>query len=93
MPNRRLKTVPGPTSSPPCKPLLTAILTLSQSVIASAAATSEYLNKEIFRTLSQPKLTMRPKAHKLEAVVVGLAIDENQIRLKVAITMIVPFAG
>jgi hypothetical protein len=30
-------------------------------------------------TVSQPKLTMRAKAHKFEAVVIRLAVDENEI--------------
>jgi len=45
------------------------------------------------RTLSEPKLAMRAKAHKFEAVVVRLAVDENEIRPDVAVAVIVPFAG
>jgi len=36
---------------------------------------------------------MRAKAHKFEAVVVRLAVDENEIRPDVAVAVIVPFAG
>ena len=43
--------------------------------------------------VSQPKLTMRAKAHKFEAVVIRLAVDENEIRPDVAVAVIVPFAG
>jgi hypothetical protein len=43
--------------------------------------------------LSQPKLTMRAKAHKFEAVFIRLAVDENEIRPDVAVAVIVPFAG
>ena len=42
---------------------------------------------------SQPKLTMRTKAHKFEAVVIRLAVDENEIRPDVAVAVVVPFAG
>ena len=34
--------------------------------------------------LSQPELTMRAEAHKFEAVVIRLAVDENEIRPDVA---------
>jgi hypothetical protein len=44
-------------------------------------------------TDSQPKLTMRAKAHKFEAVFIRLAVDENEIRPDVAVAVIVPFAG
>jgi hypothetical protein len=36
---------------------------------------------------------MRSKAHKFEAVVIRLAVDENEIRPDVAVAVIVPFAG
>jgi hypothetical protein len=36
---------------------------------------------------------MRAKAHKFEAVVIRLAVDENEIRPDVAVAVIVPFAG
>ncbi len=36
---------------------------------------------------------MRAKAHKFEAVVIRLALDENEIRPDVAVAVIVPFAG
>jgi hypothetical protein len=36
---------------------------------------------------------MRAKAHKFEAVVIRLAVDENEIRPEVAVAVIVPFAG
>ena len=42
---------------------------------------------------SQPKLTMRAKAHKFEAFVIRLAVNENEIRPDVAVAVIVPFAG
>jgi len=35
---------------------------------------------KVERIAKSPKLTMRAKAHKFEAVVVRLAVDENQIR-------------
>ena len=33
------------------------------------------------------------KAYKFEAVVIRLAVDENEIRLDVAIAVIIPFPG
>ena len=36
---------------------------------------------------------MRAKAHKFEALVIRLAVDEDEIRSDVAVTVIVPFAG
>jgi hypothetical protein len=36
---------------------------------------------------------MRAKAHKFEAVVIRLAVDENEIRPDVAVAVIAPFAG
>lgn len=36
---------------------------------------------------------MRAKAHEFEAVVIRLAVDENEIRSDVAVAMIAPFAG
>jgi hypothetical protein len=44
-------------------------------------------------TVLQPKLTMRAKAHKFEALVIRLALDENQIRPDMAVAVIVPFSG
>jgi hypothetical protein len=42
---------------------------------------------------SQAKLAMRAKAHEFEAVVIRLAVDENEIRSDVAVAVIAPFAG
>src|SRR5260370_1244849 len=42
---------------------------------------------------SQAKLAMRAKAHEFEAVVIRLAVDENEIRSEMAVTVIGPFAG
>jgi len=36
---------------------------------------------------------MRAKAHEFEAVVIRLAVDENEIRSDVAVAVIAPFAG
>ena len=36
---------------------------------------------------------MRAEAYKFEAVVIWLAVDENEIRLDVAVAVIVPFSG
>jgi len=36
---------------------------------------------------------VRAKAHQFEAVSVRLAVDKNEIRPDVAVTVIVPFAG
>jgi hypothetical protein len=43
--------------------------------------------------ISQPKLTTRAKAHEFKTVVIRLAVNENEIRLDVAVAVIVPFAG
>jgi hypothetical protein len=36
---------------------------------------------------------MQAKAHKIEALVIRLAVDQNEIRPDVAVAVIVPFAG
>jgi len=36
---------------------------------------------------------VRAKAHKFEALVIRLAVDQNEIRPDVAVAVIVPFAG
>ncbi len=36
---------------------------------------------------------MRAQAHKFEALVIRLAVDQNEIRPEVAVAVIVPFAG
>ena len=36
---------------------------------------------------------MRAEAHEFEAVVIRLAVDENEIRPDVAVAVIAPFAG
>jgi len=36
---------------------------------------------------------MRAKAYKFEALVIRLAVDQNEIRPDVAVAVIVPFAG
>jgi hypothetical protein len=43
--------------------------------------------------LSQAKLAMRAQADKFEALVIRLAVDQNEIRPDVAVAVIVPFAG
>jgi len=42
---------------------------------------------------SQPKLTVRAKAHKFEAVVIWLPVNEHEIGPDVAVAVIVPFTG
>jgi hypothetical protein len=44
-------------------------------------------------TCSRAKLAMRAKAHGFESIVIGLAVDENEIRPDVAVAVIAPFAG
>ena len=46
-----------------------------------------------FAAGSQPKFSMRTKAHKLECVFNRSAVDENEIRADVAVAVIVLFAG
>ena len=42
---------------------------------------------------SYRKFAVRPKAHEFEAVIIRLAVDENEIRFDMAVAMIAPFAG
>ena len=43
-----------------------------------------------FMSRTQPKLTMRGKAHTLDAVVIRFAVDENEIRPDGAVALMVP---
>jgi hypothetical protein len=41
----------------------------------------------------RPSLAMGAKAYEFEAVVIRLAVDENEVRPDVAVAIIAPFAG